>query len=278
MLLSPESSTRLGLAHFTVLDVAPIDLVGLAASIGYAAIGLRLHPAFPGSRFYEIPTGSALMGDMRRRLADSGITVYDIEFTCIDAAFEPVALQPMLVSAAELGARRLSVCGDDPDRLRMIDKFGELCDVAGQFDMGVDLEIMPWRQVSSLAAAVDVVGSAGRSNGAILIDALHLSRSGGKPADLVGLEPGLIRSAQMCDAAAQRPASVEGLIAEARGGRLLPGEGALPLRSLLAELPDHAVLSVEVPRGAREPDDHARRVFGAACRVINECVSEPSTV
>jgi sugar phosphate isomerase/epimerase len=278
MLLSPETSTRLGLAHFTVLDVAPIDLIGLAASIGYAAIGLRLHPAFPGSPFYEIPAGSALMGDVRRRLADNGITVYDIEFICIDTAFEPIALRPMLVSAAELGARRLSVCGDDPDRLRMIDKFGELCDVAGQFEMGVDLEIMPWRQVSSLAAAVDVVGSAGRSNGAILIDALHLSRSGSKPGDLASLEPGLIRSAQMCDAAAQRPASVEGLIAEARGGRLLPGEGELPLRSLLAELPDHAVLSVEVPRGAREPDDHARRVFGAACRVINECVSEPSTV
>jgi sugar phosphate isomerase/epimerase len=278
MLLTPETSTRLGLAHFTVLDVAPIDLIGLAASIGYAAIGLRLHPAFPGSPFYEIPAGSALMGDVRRRLADNGITVYDIEFICIDAAFEPIALRPMLVSAAELGARRLSVCGDDPDRLRMIDKFGELCDVAGQFEMGVDLEIMPWRQVSSLAAAVDVVGSAGRSNGAILIDALHLSRSGSKPGDLASLEPGLIRSAQMCDAAAQRPASVEGLIAEARGGRLLPGEGALPLQSLLAELPDHAVLSVEVPRGAREPDDHARRVFGAACRVINECVSEPSTV
>jgi hypothetical protein len=44
----------LGIAHFTVIDVPPTELAGLAARIGYRHIGLRLHPAFPGAPFYEI--------------------------------------------------------------------------------------------------------------------------------------------------------------------------------------------------------------------------------
>ncbi len=55
--LSPTPS--LGLAHFTVLEVPPLELASLAARIGYTAIGLRLHPAFPGSPFYELPAGTA---------------------------------------------------------------------------------------------------------------------------------------------------------------------------------------------------------------------------
>src|SRR5436305_14963226 len=58
----------LGLAHFTVLEVPPLDLVLLAADIGYADIGLRLHPAFPGSPFYEVPAGSAVSREMQRRM------------------------------------------------------------------------------------------------------------------------------------------------------------------------------------------------------------------
>ena len=38
-----------------------------------------------------------------------------------------------------------------------------------------------------------------------------------------------------------------GLIREARTGRLLPGEGVLPLRELVAALPDTVPLAVEAP-------------------------------
>jgi sugar phosphate isomerase/epimerase len=254
----------LGLAHFSVIEVPPLELVGLAAAIGYAAIGLRLHPAFPGAPTYEVPANSALSREMRRRMQGEGVSVYDIEFVTIDADFSVSALRPMLEAAGALSARRLSVCGDDPDRSRLVANFAALCDLAAEFGMGVDLECMAWRAVSSLPLAVQVVEAAGRPNGGVLIDALHLSRTGSAPAALRDISPRLIQSAQLCDARAERPLGNEAIIREARSQRLVPGTGALPLHEFVAALPDHSVLSVEVPlSGSVTAEDHARRLFDA---------------
>jgi sugar phosphate isomerase/epimerase len=260
--LSP--TPPLGLAHFTVLEVPPVDLVSLAARIGYAAIGLRLHPAFPGSPFYELPAGTAASRQMQNRLKDEGIRVYDIEFITIGEDFSARALTGVLDAANALGARRLSVCGDDPDRSRLIASFAALCDLAAEFGMGVDLECMAWRKVASFTDALDVVVAADRGNGGLLVDALHLSRTGGSPLDLRRAPVALIRSAQLCDAVAEQPATQEAIIKEARSGRLPPGRGALPLREVLAELPAGTTLSVEVPMdGSAGPEQHARDNFEA---------------
>lgn len=268
MPLSSASLPPLGIAHFTTIDVAPLDFAALAAKIGYATVGLRLHPAFPGAPFYEIRPGSALMASMRALLANTGLRVHDIEFVVIDGSFSPVSLAPILESAAELGAQRLSVCGDDPEHRRLVANFAELCDLAAGFGLGVDLENMPWRRVATIQDAARVVLEAKRANGGVLVDALHLTRGGGSPADLREMPPYLIRSAQLCDAGADRPASVEALVQEARGGRLLPGQGVLPLRNLLAELPADVTLSVEVPNRGVPALEHAQAVFDAAMAVI----------
>lgn len=260
-----EKFPPLGLAHFTVLEVPPLELVSLAAGIGYASIGLRLYPAFPGAPFYELPAGTARSQQMRSRLRDEGIQVHDIEFVTIDADFSAARLEGVLEAASALGARRLSVCGDDPDRARLTANFASLCDLAAQYVLGVDLECMAWRRVASFADALEVVSTANRHNGGLLVDALHLSRSGGCPTDLRTAPARLIRSAQLCDAVAVRPTTQEALIKEARSGRLPPGQGALPLRELLAELADETALSVEVPlSGSADPKQHARDNFLAA--------------
>jgi sugar phosphate isomerase/epimerase len=262
----------LGLAHFTVLEVAPLDLVSLAARNGFAFIGLRLHPAFAGSPYYEIPCGSAEMCAMRRHLTSRGVRVHDVEFVTIAADFAAARLGPMLESAAELGARRLSVCGDDADRPRLIANFAGLCDLAASFGLGVDLEFMGWRQVASLPDAVEVVRAAARPNGGVLVDALHLARTGGSPEDLRDVPPDLIRSAQLCDAPAGRPASQEATVQEARAGRLPPGCGELPLCELLAELPPDTAISVEVPMAAAGPADaRARRIHAATQQLFERC-------
>ena len=265
--LSPTPS--LGLAHFTVLEVPPLELVSLAARIGYAAIGLRLHPAFPGSPFYELPASTAASRQMQGRLKDEGIRVHDIEFFTIGEDFSARALTGVLDAANALGAQRLSVCGDDPDRARLIASFAELCDLAAEFGMGVDLECMAWRKVASFPDALDVVVAAGRGNGGLLVDALHLSRTGGSPLDLRKAPVALIRSTQLCDAVAERPTTQEAIIKEARSGRLPPGRGALPLRELLIELPAGTTLSVEVPmRGSANPEQHASENFHATQNLI----------
>lgn len=271
-MLLAERDPPLGIAHFTVIDVPPPTLVELAARIGYASIGLRLFPAFPGAPYYEISPGSPVMREMKQRLDDTGIAVYDIEFVTVGAGFVAADLTAILASAAELGARRLSVCGDDPDPGRQVASFAALCDLAGGFGMGVDLECMAWRQVASLPAVIRVIEAAGRPNGGALVDAIHLSRTGGAPADLADVPPRYIRSAQLCDAPLQRPATNEAIIQEARSGRLLPGDGELPLCQLLAALPQDTAIGVEVPMDARIPAElHARQIFDATRRLFDRC-------
>jgi sugar phosphate isomerase/epimerase len=133
----------------------------------------------------------------------------------------------MLESANELGAQRLSVCGEDPDRSRFVSTLAELCDLAATFGIGVDLECMAWRQVSSFPEAVPLVKEVGRPNCGALVDALHLSRTGGSPADIRAVPSNLIGSAQLCDAPAEHPESQDAIIQEARSGRLPPGCGQL---------------------------------------------------
>jgi sugar phosphate isomerase/epimerase len=263
-----SNAQPLGIAHFTVIDVPPLELARLAAKIGYGAIGLRLHPAFPGAPFYELPSGSGSSREMQSCLRDEGIGVYDIEFVVIGTDFSPVLLKATLESANALGAKRLSVCGDDADWSRLVENFSALCDLAAQFGMGVDLECMPWRSVSSIPIALRLVQASGRPNSGVLIDALHLSRSGGSPQTVSVVPPHLIQSAQICDARAKRPRTNDEIILEARSQRLLPGEGTLPLREMIAVLPDHTVLSVEVPNSGLDAEDHARRVYDAAQRTL----------
>lgn len=256
-----ESNPPLGIAHFSCIDVPPLDFVRLAAEIGYATIGLRLHPAFQGAPFYTLRPGSAEMRSVKVALEQVGIAVYDIEFVVIDEAFSASDLLPVLESAGELGARRLSVCGDDPDNGRFAANLTALAELAAEFGMSVDLEIMPWRRIGTLAAAVEAAEATRRANVGVLIDALHLSRSGAVPVDLRSVPQGLIQSIQLCDAVVERPADNAALIVEARGGRLLPGRGALPLRDLLAMAPSNARLSVEVPNAGVPAERHAKALF-----------------
>ena len=52
---------------------------------------------------------------------------------------------------------------------------------------------------------------------------------------------------QLCDAVETTPVTDDGLIAEARGGRLNPGDGNLWLDALFDVLPDDIAISIEVP-------------------------------
>jgi sugar phosphate isomerase/epimerase len=272
-----DNNRPLGIAHFCCIDVPPLEFVQLAGEIGYAAVGLRLHPAFQGAPFYTLRPGSAEMRSVKVALQQAGIAVYDIEFVVIDEAFSVSELLLVLESAGELGARRLSICGDDPDKGRFIDKLTALAALAGEFGMGVDLEIMPWRRIGTLATAVEAAEGTRRADVGVLIDALHLSRSGAVPADLKSVSKGLIQSVQLCDAVAERPADNAAVVVEARGGRLLPGHGALPLRDLLEVVPSDARLSVEVPNTGLPAEQHAKAIFDATMALFERSEREGAT-
>ncbi|WP_427024896.1 sugar phosphate isomerase/epimerase family protein [Aureimonas ureilytica] len=262
------AATPLGVAHFSAIDLPPLDFVRAAARAGFARVGFRLHPAFPGAPFYELPAGSPAARDVRSALGDHGISLFDIEFVVLSPDFRPESLSAMLEGAAALGARRLSVCGDDPDEARLTDTFGALCDLCAGFGMGVDLENMGWRPVASFDAALRVVEATGRANAGVLVDALHFFRNGGRVSQVASAPAGRIAALQLCDIRGEAPSSPEAMVAEARAGRFAPGEGVLPLAELLAAVPRETAIAVEVPiaRG-REPADHLAHLARCAGHV-----------
>jgi sugar phosphate isomerase/epimerase len=92
---------------------------------------------------------------------------------------------------------------------------------------------------------------------------------GGGALDLCAAPPGSIRAAQLCDAGAIAPASMHARITENRSGRLTPGKGTLPLKDLLAELPEATSISLAVPMtGLNDPERHARDVFESTQQLI----------
>jgi len=135
----------------------------------------------------------------------------------------------------------------------------------------VVLEFLPIFTVGTLADAVAAVTEADRPNGAVLVDTLHLARSGGSPGDLTGVPTGLLPYLQIADAPAEPPGTERAALRdEALHGRLLPGEGALPLAAALAAVPD-VPLSLELRSAALmaefpDPKERARAVRSACAR------------
>jgi sugar phosphate isomerase/epimerase len=244
------TSRQVSLAHLTVLDTTPPELVTVAAAAGFHMIGIRLTAApSVGVPPYDILSEGPVLRETLLRLADTGVSVLDTEFLRFEPE-RPVAIpEGFLEVSARLGARNVLVMSAEPEEARTLERFGELCDRAAQYGLQVCLEFAIYTGVRTLAHAAEVVARSKRPNASVLIDALHFSRSGGIPAHLASIDPALLRYAQLCDAGPAMPAPTDtpALIREARTGRLLPGEGVLPLAELVAALPAGVPLAVEAP-------------------------------
>lgn len=241
------------LSHLSILPLGPPDLIDLAADAGFHSVGIRLCSPMVGGPEWPLQVGSAELRETLARMQSRAVRVFDIEVLRLAEETDVRKYESAFESAAALGAQRACVNIDDPDRSRTIDRFGGLCDLAAPFGLGLDIEFMIWRPVARLEDAVAIVRTAGRTNGQVLIDALHLDRSGGTPAAVAALDASLIGSVQLCDAPKERPEPSR-IIDEARGGRLAPGEGDLPLDALLNAVPRSVPLAVEVPLTHSMPD------------------------
>jgi len=198
---------------------------------------------------YDILSNGPLLRETLRRLADTGVSVLDTEFLRFEPEISKGIPEGFLEVSARLGARNVLVMSAEPDESRTVERFCELCDRAAAYGLHVGLEFAIYTGVRTLAHAAHVVARSKRPNASVLIDALHFSRSGGIPAHVARIDPSLIRYAQICDAGPDMPGpgDTPALIREARTGRLLPGEGVLPLAELVAALPEGAPLAVEAP-------------------------------
>ena len=257
---------RISLAHLTVLDVTPPELIGVASAAGFSSVGIRL-TATPsvGVPPYDMLREGPMLRETLARMADTGVTVLDTEFLRFEPELPVGVPEGFLEVSARLGAQNVLVMSAEPDEGRTLERFGDLCDRAAAYGLHVCLEFAVYTGVRTLAHAAQMVTRSGRRNASVLIDALHFSRSGGQPAHIGAVDPALLRYAQICDASPDMPGpgDTPALIREARTGRLLPGEGVLPLAELVAALPAAAAVAIEAPCRATAELPALERARGA---------------
>ena len=153
----------------------------------------------------------------------------------------------------------------------MTENLGRLAEVAAAHRLRLALELMPYTAVNSLAKAHRMVAGCRTANLGLLIDALHLARAGGTPAEVALLPHQHIAYLQLCDAPAQPPPGMT-LRQESLASRLYPGEGGLPLAALMDALPADIVVDVETPVAAHQglsPAERARLALSATQRFLD---------
>jgi len=242
----------LSLAAGVCPDTAAADFVVACASAGWPACGLWFDPQ---------TWSDAVASDVRRRLDDTGLVALDME---------PIFVTPngdhgdrMIEAAAVVGARNLLIVSRGVDDQQFSERFAELCDLAAPHGIGCSVEFLAFMSVASLAQSLAVLDAVDRPNGGVLIDALHLARTGGTPADVAEIAPQRLPYAQLCDGPAAAPDDV---YADAMDERTVLGDGEFPLGALIDALPATTALSMEI-RSAHlrttfpDPTDRARHVL-----------------
>lgn len=261
----------LSLAHLTALHATPPQLVGAAAAAGFDAVGIRVWPA-ADEPAYPMLGDTPMMRETVARLRDCAVSVLDVEVLRLRGQSRRDDALRILDAGRRLSARAVLVIGNDPEETRLVERFRAVCEAAAEHGMRACLEFMIFSSVRTLADAVRVVERTAHPAAAILVDALHMQRSGAVPAEVAALPQVWLPYAQLCDAPFEpvRPAD-DVALNEARTGRLLPGNGELPLRELVDALPADAALAIEAPvaeLAGRPPGEIARLAYASIARLL----------
>jgi sugar phosphate isomerase/epimerase len=260
-----ETMRMFSLCSLTVLPCSPLEQIDAAAAACCDAVGLRLAPSM--STDVDILADRQLRGDIKKRLDETGIRVFDVEVARIVPSSDLDPLEPLLSFAGELGAQFLQVTGGPAaewkpgDDEALLPKVQELADRAGEYGLSLALEFIVFRSLRTLSQALDLRTRSGRENIKVTLDALHFARSGGTIAELAAADPSAFACFHICDAPAE-PA--HDLARESRFGRLMPGAGGLPLREMLGLLPPGLPIGIEIPDRERDDLTPAEKARNAA--------------
>jgi sugar phosphate isomerase/epimerase len=180
--------------------------------------------------------------EMKRILDGNGITQIEVEwllnwFCTDDRRVASDQTRTLLLDAAEqLGARHIKIgdLGNDCAQVpRLTEEFGTLCSQAAQRGTNVLFEMLPakFSRAPSLDQVLSIVRGSGAANGGIMLDNLHLQRTGTTPEDIVkkiGREIPL--GVEINDGYLATPANLEDSVVNKR---LLPGDGEFNISAFL---------------------------------------------
>ena len=266
--------TKFSLAHLSLLDLTPPELILTAAEAGYSHVGLRLVAVTPGGAAWALWDDKPMMAMTKARMAETGVGVWDVELARLEPETDVNRFKPLFEAAAELDCHHVLTQIDDSDANRAVDNFGKLCDLAAPYGVGCDIEFIPWQTTNTMGRAAAILQASGRSNVGIMIDNLHFDRAGTRPEEIDRYPREWCRYIQRCDAPKKKPADLHGLLYAAREERLFPGEGELDILGVLAHLPKNIPVALEIPTETlsftASPEERARLAREAAQKVLDQ--------
>ncbi len=267
--MSADPVDRLGVEHQTVFGLPPVEFVQLAADVGcrHIAIALVAGPYNPhGYQAFSLRDDAGLRRRMLAAMRERDVSISLGEGFTIRPGVDAVSFAADLDTMAELGVARINTVSMDPDLARSLDQFGSLAELAAERGLNTTVEFAPSLTIGTLAAALAAVRHVDRPDFNLLIDTMHFVRAGHTVDDLAAIEPARIVHVQLCDnTVRQRGREYR----DDTSDRSAPGDGEFPLAEIIAALPRHVPIGLEVPMRpsaeAGEPtEDRVRRcVLGA---------------
>jgi len=240
---------QFGLELRTVLGLGPVEHVTLAADLGCSAVSMgldqlpeRFNPH--GYPAWSLREDAGLRRELKAALRDRGVAISIAEGMGVAEDIDAAERAADMDIFADLGALRINAADMGAERERALEQLARLAVMAGERGMEFSIEFCPAFTIRSLPEALEAVRHIGEERATVLIDAMHFFRSGGKVRQIAELDPALIGHVQLSDA----PRKGEGdYMVEATTGRMIPGQGELPLREFVDALPRGQVLGLEVP-------------------------------
>jgi sugar phosphate isomerase/epimerase len=242
---------RFSLDHLTVLPATLPDLVHIAAEAGYDCVGLRTMPlGVPGESGGDVAHDGPLLRRTRHALAETGLAVSDIELVQIAPEMDPRTYEPAFAAGAELGSTDVTASVWTSDAGYARDMLAQVCAIASEYALRVNLEFVAIASVRTLEQAVRLLRRIDAANVGIVLDMYHVHRGGAALSELDALPAEWFHFCQLCDAPGAIPATQEELTEEVRACRLYPGEGDIDIAAILDRVPA-MVYALEIPNLAR---------------------------
>jgi sugar phosphate isomerase/epimerase len=239
---------RLGIENLSVFGLPPVQFVHLAADLGCAHMAITLRPFDYNPQGYPrfaLKDDVGMRGELAAALRDRGISLSLGEGFTIRPGADISERAADLDVMCEIGVQRVNTVSMDPDRNRTFDQLAQFAQLAAKAGVEATVELCPGLTIGDLPMALAAVRHVNRPNFRLLIDTMHLIRSGATPADLAAVDPGLIGYVQVCDVPLKP--TIPSYMEEATFERMAPGDGELPLLEILSVAPRNVVLSLETP-------------------------------
>jgi sugar phosphate isomerase/epimerase len=244
---------RLGIEMLCVFGMPPVEYVGLTADLGcrYITTGLDGFVLKQlGYQPYSLRDDPGLRRELLAAIDDRGVSISLGEGLLIAPGVDVRSYAGDLDIMAELRIPRINTVSLEPDRARTFDELAVLTDLAADRGVVTSVEPVPGLAIADLPTAMAAVEHVGRQEISLLIDTMHVARSGAGPDDLRSLPAERIGHVQLCDVPL-RSTREHNYAEEAMYHRMAPGEGELPLADMLAALPSDRVVGLEVPMLSR---------------------------